>query len=77
MICMKLRFDRLLLLTIMTITLSIQHSVAQKQDTYMRIAKITVDSIKLNDYLIALKAQMTVLSWIASQVSLCNWMWVR
>jgi quinol monooxygenase YgiN len=39
-------------------TLALQNSIAQDKTTYMRIAKITVDSVKLNDYLIALKTQM-------------------
>jgi quinol monooxygenase YgiN len=38
--------------------LALQNSIAQDKTTYMRIAKITVDSVKLNDYLIALKTQM-------------------
>ncbi len=38
--------------------LALQTSFAQDNSTYMRIAKITVDSAKLNDYLIALKTQM-------------------
>lgn len=39
-------------------TLSFQDSLAQNKTSYMRIAKITVDSARLNDYLIALKMQM-------------------
>jgi quinol monooxygenase YgiN len=55
---MKLRHKRLLIWTIMMMTLTLQNSIAQDKTTYMRIAKITVDSVKLNDYLIALKTQM-------------------
>jgi len=55
---MKLRHGRLLVWTIIMMTLTLQNSIAQDKTTYMRIAKITVDSVKLNDYLIALKIQM-------------------
>ena len=37
---------------------SFQNSFAQDKISYMRIAKIAVDSVKLHDYLIALKTQM-------------------
>jgi quinol monooxygenase YgiN len=39
-------------------TLTLQASFAQGKSTYMRMAKITVDSVQLNDYLVALKTQM-------------------
>ena len=39
-------------------TLSFQDSLGQDETSYMRIAKITVDSLKLHDYLKALKTQM-------------------
>jgi len=39
-------------------TFGLRNSIAQDMTTYMRIAKITVDSAKLGDYLVALKAQM-------------------
>lgn len=39
-------------------TFSLENSFAQDGATYMRIAKITVDSMKLDDYKAALKAQM-------------------
>lgn len=55
---MKLRHVRLLLGTTIMMTLALQNSIAQDKTTYMRIARITVDSVKLNDYIIALKAQM-------------------
>jgi quinol monooxygenase YgiN len=40
------------------VTLALQNSMAQDKTTYMRIARITVDSVNLNDYLTALKTQM-------------------
>jgi quinol monooxygenase YgiN len=55
---MKLRHGRLLIWATIMVTLALQNSIAQDKRTYMRIAKITVDSTKLNDYLIALTAQM-------------------
>ena len=55
---MKLRHGRLLIWTTIMTTLALQNSIAQDKTTYMRIANITVDSVKLNDYLIALKTQM-------------------
>lgn len=55
---MKLQYGRLLIWTTIMMTLTLQNSMAQDKSTYMRIAKITVDSVKLNDYLIALKTQM-------------------
>lgn len=39
-------------------TLSSQDSLSQDKSSYLRIARITVDSNKLNDYLTALKIQM-------------------
>ena len=39
-------------------TFSLKNSFAQHGTTYMRIAKITVDSMKLDDYKAALKEQM-------------------
>jgi quinol monooxygenase YgiN len=39
-------------------TLTMQASFAQGKSTYMRMAKITVDSVHLSDYLVALKTQM-------------------
>ena len=39
-------------------TFSFQDSLAQSKTFYMRIARITVDSVKLHNYLIALKTQM-------------------
>jgi len=45
-----------LIITLMTF--SIESSFAQDRTTYMRIAKITVDSTKLGDYKTALKEQM-------------------
>ncbi|HEY3429597.1 MAG TPA: antibiotic biosynthesis monooxygenase [Cyclobacteriaceae bacterium] len=41
-----------------TMILSMQNSIAQEKSTYMRMAKITVDSTRLNEYLAALKIQM-------------------
>jgi len=55
---MKLRHGRLLIIMTIVMSLSFVNSLAQDKATYMRIAKITVDSNKLDDYLIALKAQM-------------------
>src|SRR5437879_4105501 len=55
---MKLRHGRLLIWTSIMMALTLQNSIAQDKTTYMRIAKITVDSVKLSDYLIALKTQM-------------------
>ncbi|HOX83145.1 MAG TPA: antibiotic biosynthesis monooxygenase [Chryseolinea sp.] len=55
---MKLQHYRLLVWMIIMVTLSFQDSFAQDKTSYMRIAKITVDSVKLPDYLIALKTQM-------------------
>lgn len=54
---MKLRHGRLLIMMTIVMSLSFVNSLAQNK-SYMRIAKITVDSNKLDDYLIALKAQM-------------------
>jgi quinol monooxygenase YgiN len=55
---MKLRQGRLLIWTTIMVTLALQNSMAQDKTTYMRIARITVDSVNLNDYLTALKTQM-------------------
>jgi|SRR5688572_11923072 len=55
---MKLQYLRFVICTMVMFTLSLHDSIAQNQVTYMRIAKITVDSTKLNDYLVALKIQM-------------------
>ena len=55
---MILRHGQLLVWAIVMMTLTSQNSIAQDKTTYMRIAKITVDSVKLSDYLIALKTQM-------------------
>lgn len=51
------RVQFLFLIAIMMI-LSFNDCLAQETKSYMRIAKITVDSNKLSDYLIALKTQM-------------------
>lgn len=55
---MKLRNGKLLISTTIMMALSLQNSMAQDNTTYMRIAKITVDSLQLNEYIIALKTQM-------------------
>ncbi len=55
---MKLRHGRLLIWITIMMTLSFRESLAQDKTPYMRIAKIKVDSVKLQDYLIALKSQM-------------------
>lgn len=47
----------LLILTVF-LFLGTKNVIAQPKSTYMRIAKITVDSAQLNAYLIALKTQM-------------------
>jgi quinol monooxygenase YgiN len=49
---------RLLILIIAMMTFSLESSFAQDGTTYMRIAKITVDSTKLHEYKAALKEQM-------------------
>ncbi|PZR15088.1 MAG: antibiotic biosynthesis monooxygenase [Flavobacterium psychrophilum] len=55
---MKLRHGGFLIWTTFMMTLAMQDSIAQDNKAYMRIAKITVDSVKLNDYIIALKTQL-------------------
>ena len=55
---MKLQHGRLLIWMTIMMTLSFPDSLAQSKTSYMRIAKITVDSVKLNEFLIALKTQM-------------------
>lgn len=55
---MKPPYIRLLFATLITMTVATHGSLAQDMTPYMRIAKITVDSVKLNDYLVALKTQM-------------------
>ena len=55
---LRLLYNRLLSCTIILIAISFGNSVAQSQNTYMRIAKITVDSTQLSNYLMALKTQM-------------------
>ena len=49
---------RLLIFTIAMMIFSSESSFAQDGTTYMRIAKITVDSTKLDEYKAALKEQM-------------------
>ena len=48
----------LLIFIITMMTISLKNSFAQDGTRYMRIAKITVDSMKLDDYKAALKEQM-------------------
>jgi quinol monooxygenase YgiN len=48
----------LIIFIISLMVFSLESAFAQDQTTYMRIAKITVDSTKINDYKIALKEQM-------------------
>ncbi|MBS1558834.1 MAG: antibiotic biosynthesis monooxygenase [Bacteroidetes bacterium] len=48
----------LLIFTLSIITIDSTSSSAQEGATYMRIAKITVDSIKLDEYKTALKEQI-------------------
>ena len=52
----KLRVTLLIFITVMAFAST--NSFAQDKTTYMRIAKITVDSTKLDDYKTALKEQM-------------------
>lgn len=47
-----------LILTVIMLTFFSARSYAQEGTTYMRIAKITIDSTKLDDYTKALKEQM-------------------
>lgn len=47
---------RIFIITVMVF--SLESASAQDQTTYMRIAKIIVDSTKINDYKTALKEQM-------------------
>jgi quinol monooxygenase YgiN len=49
---------KLLILTLLIMTFASENSLAQNETTYMRIAKITVDSTKLSEYKAALKEQM-------------------
>lgn len=49
---------KFLILTLLIMTFASENSLAQNATTYMRIAKITVDSTKLNEYKVALKEQM-------------------
>jgi quinol monooxygenase YgiN len=51
------RHSALLLIITTMMMLTLENSFGQ-DSTYMRIAKITVDSTKLDDYIIALKTQM-------------------
>jgi quinol monooxygenase YgiN len=48
----------LFILTLSIMTIYSANLSAQDRTTYMRIAKITVDSTKLDDYKVALKEQM-------------------
>jgi quinol monooxygenase YgiN len=48
----------LLILTLIIVTMDSADLLAQDGTTYMRIAKITVDSTKLDEYKVALKEQM-------------------
>ena len=55
---LKSRPACLVLWSVIVITFAWQDSIAQDRTPYMRIARITVDSVQLNNYLVALKAQM-------------------
>lgn len=55
---MKTRFGRLLLLTIILMTMKFNDAHSQDDSKYLRIARITVDKTKLSDYLTALRTQM-------------------
>lgn len=55
---MKLQYTRLLICTLILMTLVLENTIAQDKTTYMRIAKITVDSVLLSEYIVALKTQM-------------------
>lgn len=51
-------YGRLLLLTIALLTVSVNKGNSQDSGKYLRIARITVDKTKLDQYLAALRAQM-------------------
>jgi len=55
---MRFRHTQLIIWITIMMTLSSQESLSQDRNVYMRIAKITVDSARLPDYLVALKSQM-------------------
>lgn len=55
---MKTKPGQLLLLAILLLTMKIDHAKSQDDPKYLRIARITVDKVKLSDYLTALRTQM-------------------
>lgn len=55
---MKTKLGRLLLLTIILLTMKFDDAISQDDSRYLRIARITVDKAKLSDYLAALRTQM-------------------
>lgn len=54
----KRRQSRLFIFSIVVMTFVFENSLAQDRTTYMRIAKVTVDSTSLDAYKAALKEQM-------------------